>query len=114
MWSLTVPDGKPHLPKPDARRQRAEEMVFRQLGGQHDSPAPARDSAGPAGRGGSSPAPGDQAAFVRRLIAERRIEFHKVGRHVRISEAALADFIEGGRVEPLSAAVIRPRIRGAA
>lgn len=52
--------------------------------------------------------------FVRRLITERRIEFHKVGRHVRISEAALADFIEGGRVEPLRAAAIRPRIRGAA
>ena len=41
--------------------------------------------------------------FVRRLIAERRIEFHKVGRHVRISEAALADFIEAGRVAPGSA-----------
>ena len=36
--------------------------------------------------------------FVRRLIAERRIEFHKVGRHVRISEDALADFIESGRM----------------
>ena len=23
--------------------------------------------------------------FIRRLIAERRIEYHKVGRHVRIS-----------------------------
>ncbi len=32
--------------------------------------------------------------FVRRLIAERRIEFVKVGRHVRISESALAEFIE--------------------
>ena len=36
--------------------------------------------------------------FIRRLIAERRIEYHKVGRHVRISEAALADFIEAGKV----------------
>ena len=36
--------------------------------------------------------------FIRRLIAERRIEYHKVGRHVRISEGALADFIEAGRV----------------
>jgi excisionase family DNA binding protein len=36
--------------------------------------------------------------FVRRLIAERRIEFHKVGRHVRISEPALAEFIKAGRV----------------
>jgi excisionase family DNA binding protein len=39
--------------------------------------------------------------FVRRLIAERRIEFHKVGRHMRISEPALAEFIEAGRVEPI-------------
>jgi len=52
--------------------------------------------------------------FVRRLIAERRIEFHRVGRHVRISEAALAEFIKRGRVAPLSAADVRPRIRGAA
>jgi excisionase family DNA binding protein len=36
--------------------------------------------------------------FVRRLIAERRIEFHKLGRHVRISEPALAEFIKAGRV----------------
>ena len=42
--------------------------------------------------------------FIRRLIAERRIEFVKVGRHVRISESALADFIDAGRVEPLTAA----------
>jgi len=42
--------------------------------------------------------------FIRRLIAERRIEFVKVGRHVRISESALAVFIEAGRVGPLSAA----------
>ncbi len=41
--------------------------------------------------------------FIRRLIAERRIEFVKVGRHVRISESALAAFIAAGRVEPLSA-----------
>jgi excisionase family DNA binding protein len=42
--------------------------------------------------------------FVRRLIAERRIEFHKLGRHVRISEAALADFIKAGRVPPVRSA----------
>ena len=44
--------------------------------------------------------------FVRRLIAERRIEFHKVGRHVRISEPALAAFIKAGRVPPMEASVI--------
>ena len=46
---------------------------------------------------------GTKPRFVRRLIAERRIEFHKVGRHVRISETALADFIDAGRVEPVTA-----------
>ena len=39
--------------------------------------------------------------FIRRLVAERRIEFVRVGRHVRISESALADFIEAGRVAPV-------------
>lgn len=52
--------------------------------------------------------------FVSRLIAERRIEFVRIGRHVRISEFALAAFIEAGRVEPLTAADVRPRVRGAA
>lgn len=52
--------------------------------------------------------------FIRRLIAERRIEFVKVGRHVRISETALTEFIDAGRVKPISAADIRPKLRGAA
>lgn len=38
--------------------------------------------------------------FVRRLIAERCIRFHKLGRHVRIAEADLAAFIAHGTVEP--------------
>ena len=42
--------------------------------------------------------------FIRRLIAERRIEYHKVGRHVRISEQALAEFIENGRIVPVTSA----------
>ena len=46
--------------------------------------------------------------FVRRLIAERRIEFVKVGRHVRISETALAEFIEAGRTPPVTAADVWP------
>jgi excisionase family DNA binding protein len=46
--------------------------------------------------------------FVRRLIAERRIEFVKVGRHVRISETALAEFIEAGRMPPMTAADVWP------
>jgi excisionase family DNA binding protein len=52
--------------------------------------------------------------FVRRLIAERRIEFVKIGRHVRIAESVLAQFIEAGRVEPITAADTRPRLKGIA
>jgi excisionase family DNA binding protein len=37
--------------------------------------------------------------FVRRLIEERRIAFHKVGRHVRLCLADLEAFAEAGRVE---------------
>lgn len=52
--------------------------------------------------------------FIRRLIAERRIEFVKIGRYVRIGESALQDFIEAGRVEPMAVDEIRHRMRGAA
>jgi excisionase family DNA binding protein len=37
--------------------------------------------------------------FPRRLIAQRRIRFVRVGRHVRIPEQALEDFIKAGSVE---------------
>jgi excisionase family DNA binding protein len=37
--------------------------------------------------------------FVRRLIAERRIAYIRVGRHIRIAEADLARFVAAGRVE---------------
>jgi len=40
--------------------------------------------------------------FVRRLIAERRIRFVRVGRHVRIPATALEAFVERGTVEPLT------------
>ena len=52
--------------------------------------------------------------FVRRLVAERRIEFVKIGRHVRISESALAEFIESGRTPPMTAADVWPTMRGVA
>ena len=55
---------------------------------------------------------GTKPRFVRRLIAERRIEFHKVGRYVRISESALCDFIDAGRVEPMAIAESQHRMRG--
>ena len=44
--------------------------------------------------------------FVYRLIHERRIEFVKVGRHVRIAESVVRDFIAAGTVQPT------PRRRG--
>lgn len=40
--------------------------------------------------------------FPRRLIAERRIRFTRVGRHVRIPESALREFIAAGLVEPIT------------
>ena len=40
--------------------------------------------------------------FPRRLIAERRIRFVRVGRHVRIPESALREFIAAGTVEPVT------------
>jgi excisionase family DNA binding protein len=42
---------------------------------------------------------GTSLRFVRRLIAERRIAYVKVGRHVRIAEADLTEFVAAGRVE---------------
>jgi excisionase family DNA binding protein len=42
---------------------------------------------------------GTSVRFIRRLIAERRIAYVRVGRHVRIAEADLASFIAAGRIE---------------
>jgi excisionase family DNA binding protein len=42
--------------------------------------------------------------FIERLIAERRVRYVKVGRHVRIPESAIAELIDGGTVD-----VIGPR-----
>jgi excisionase family DNA binding protein len=42
---------------------------------------------------------GTSTRFVRRLIAERRIAYHKVGRHVRIAEADLINYVAAGRVD---------------
>jgi excisionase family DNA binding protein len=43
---------------------------------------------------------GTSPRFVRRLVAERRIAFNKVGRHVRFNASDVERFIEAGRVEP--------------
>ena len=42
---------------------------------------------------------GTPVRFVRRLIAERRIRFHKIGKYVRIDPVDLRAFIEAGTVE---------------
>ena len=44
--------------------------------------------------------------FMRRLVAERRIAYVKLGRHVRIPESALAEFVAAGVVPPLTAASV--------
>jgi excisionase family DNA binding protein len=44
--------------------------------------------------------------FVRRLIAERRIAFHKVGVHVRLAVEDLEEFVQAGRVEPITTASV--------
>ncbi|MFJ2646588.1 excisionase family DNA-binding protein [Streptomyces sp. NPDC087420] len=45
---------------------------------------------------------GTTVRFPRRLIEERRIEYVKVGRHVRISESVVATFIASNTVRPTS------------
>lgn len=47
---------------------------------------------------------GTKPRFARRLVAERRIRFTRVGRHVRIPESALREFITAGMVEPMTVA----------
>jgi excisionase family DNA binding protein len=43
---------------------------------------------------------GTTQRFVRRLIAERRIGYVKIGRFVRFTVADIDDFIAAGRVLP--------------
>lgn len=50
---------------------------------------------------------GTTARFPRRLIAERRIRFVRVGRHVRIPVTALQEFVDAGTVLPLDLLSLR-------
>lgn len=52
--------------------------------------------------------------FVRRLIAERRVAFHHVGRHVRFALSDLDEWLAASRVEPLTAATVWRDLRGVA
>jgi len=45
--------------------------------------------------------------FVRRLVAERRITHHKVGRYVRFHERDIADYLAANRVEAMRASIVR-------
>ena len=45
---------------------------------------------------------GTTERFPRRLIEQRRIRYVRIGRHVRIPESALADYIAAGLVEPVT------------
>ena len=45
---------------------------------------------------------GTSVRFVRRLIAERRVAYMKLGRHVRIAESDLINYVTAGRIEPAS------------
>ena len=45
--------------------------------------------------------------FVRRLVAERRVAFHHVGRHVRFSVSDLEAFVQAGRVEAITQRGVR-------
>jgi excisionase family DNA binding protein len=47
---------------------------------------------------------GTTTRFPRRLTAERRIRFVRVGRHVRIPESAIEEFVEAGTVQPITGA----------
>ncbi len=50
--------------------------------------------------------------FVRRLISERRIAFHHVGRHVRIAVADLEALMQAGRVEPVTESAVWRGLHG--
>ena len=61
---------------------------------------------------------GTSPRFVRRLIAERRIAFVRLGERkgcpVRIAEGDLVAFVAAGRVEPMRPADVRTGLRGVA
>jgi excisionase family DNA binding protein len=49
--------------------------------------------------------------FVRRLVAERRIEYVKVGRSVRFAPEAVADYVERNKVVPIDRTKLRRYLR---
>jgi excisionase family DNA binding protein len=49
---------------------------------------------------------GMSARHVRRLVTERQVAFHKLGRSVRIARADIAAYLESGRVEAITASEV--------
>lgn len=54
---------------------------------------------------------GVEVRFVRRLVAERRVPFVKVGRYVRFDIAEMANWIDEQRVEAFVPGTVRERGR---
>lgn len=52
--------------------------------------------------------------FIRRLIAERRVAFHKLGKHVRFAVIDLDAYVAAGRVEPISVSSVWRHMKGVA
>jgi excisionase family DNA binding protein len=57
---------------------------------------------------------GMSVRFVRRLVAERRIAFHRYGRSVRLAEEDVAVFAAASRIEAMTRATESRRVRRAA
>jgi excisionase family DNA binding protein len=50
--------------------------------------------------------------FIRRLIAERRVAFHKLGKHIRFAVSDLDSYVAAGRIEPISVSDVWLSIKG--
>lgn len=54
------------------------------------------------------------ARYVRRLVAQRRIAFHKVGRSIRLKASDVDAHVNGDRVEPHTVSEVRTGLRSVA
>jgi excisionase family DNA binding protein len=52
--------------------------------------------------------------YIRRLVADRRIPFHKLGRSILIKASDLDAHVDAGRVEPLTASQVWRHFRSVA
>lgn len=87
---LTVRPGQPRVPGARRRDRRIVQCLC--------SPSIRRPT-----RLGTSP------RFIRRLVAERRIAFAQLGKHVRIDAADLDAFVAAGRVAPAEPPSVQER-----